>query len=76
MALYTFHCADCGVEFEKMFARISTEPKADCPSCGSHKSERGFDLPAKSSGAGSRIPETACPTGTGPCGTIGCRRGS
>ena len=75
MALYSFTCPDCGVEFEKMFARVSAEPKADCPTCGSTNPKREFGLPAKGTKTSSAVPMSACPPGNGPCGTFGCQRG-
>ncbi len=76
MALYSFSCPDCGIEFEKMFARVSAEPKADCPTCGSTKPKQEFGLPAKSTKTTTAVPMSSCPPGTGPCGTFGCQRGS
>ncbi len=74
MALYSFECTECGEAFEKVIVRMSAEPKADCPACGSDTPKRGFDLPAKSVGRETAA-KAACPPGTGPCGTFGCRRG-
>lgn len=52
MPTYEYRCAACGAEFEK-FQRMSDEPVAECPSCGTQAQRRisgGAGLVFKGSG--------------------------
>ncbi len=76
MPLYAFRCVDCSSEFEERFVRVSAAPKANCPECGSEKTEKTFGIPAS---VGSRIStespalQSGCGVGP-PCGATGCGR--
>jgi putative FmdB family regulatory protein len=52
MPTYEYRCTECGNEFEK-FQRMSEEPGAECPECGSRSERRlsgGAGLLFKGSG--------------------------
>jgi putative FmdB family regulatory protein len=52
MPTYEYRCTSCGAEFEK-FQRMSDEPVADCPACGTaaqRKISGGAGLVFKGSG--------------------------
>jgi putative FmdB family regulatory protein len=39
MPTYEYRCPECGTDFEK-FQRMSEEPRAECPACGSQAQRR------------------------------------
>ena len=51
MPTYEYRCTACNTEFEK-FQRMSDEPGAECPKCGSPSEAEGGDS-GKSSGSSS-----------------------
>lgn len=73
MPLYQFACADCEKEFEALIVRATSNPVAECPSCGSARTLRSFGLPA----APPTLPTgsaTNCQGNGPPCGASWCGR--
>jgi putative FmdB family regulatory protein len=69
MPIYEYHCADCGVDFERL---VRGKVRIVCPSCESRAVERRLSAPARPQGRGSGA---ALPTGSpsvGGCSGGGC----
>lgn len=74
MPLYPFVCKACETEFEQFSARATTTLVAECPTCGSEKTERKLGIPAKGQVlSGLTVNPGTCGVGP-PCGAAGCRR--
>lgn len=71
MPIFEYQCPQCDHRFE---ALIRGEEPADCPECGSMKSERLFSAPAAHV-RGGRLPiASSCPPAEAPpCGPGCCR---
>ena len=78
MPVYEFTCQACGKRFEKLFRTMGNQkPAADCPECGSAKTQRALSLvnagESKSRGGaaagGGEMPFCGRCGGPGPCGT-------
>ena len=50
MPMYTFHCSQCGNEFELFLRPSEASRGARCPACGEHTREQAADGPAASPG--------------------------
>jgi putative FmdB family regulatory protein len=67
--MFDFTCRSCGERFEKLFRRVTEKPAADCPKCGSEKTERALSL-VNAGGSKASTAETPPPT-CGRCGIPG-----
>ncbi len=73
MPVHDFTCAACGHQFDKLFRSIGDKPKAECPKCGSVKTERALSLvhagKSESNGGGAEeVPMCGRCGVPGPCG--------
>lgn len=48
MPIYTYHCAACDTEFERL---VRSDTTVACPGCQGHKLERLMSLTARPAGA-------------------------
>jgi len=67
MPIYTYRCAACDTEFERL---VRSDSKVSCPGCESQKLERLMSLPARPSGSGkpADFSRLGPPAGGGCCG--------
>lgn len=66
MPIYTYHCAGCGADFEKLVRNGSA---VSCPGCEGKKLERRMSVPAPvaSGGKASDFSSLGPPSGGGAC---------
>jgi putative FmdB family regulatory protein len=67
MPIYTYHCAGCGADFEKL---VRNGAAVTCPDCQGRKLERRMSLPAQpgSGGKAADFSSLGPPAGGGCCG--------
>ncbi len=68
--IYEYTCTKCNASFEKLIRSINTDPKADCPKCGSDKTERAlsvFAVGTEQSKSAGGSPGCGRCGGPGPC---------
>ncbi len=67
MPIYTYHCANCGADFEKL---VRNGTAVTCPECEGKKLERRMSVPARCAAAAGKPSDFSSlgpPAGGGAC---------